>query len=58
VPASRRPVASLSRGWFFVALGFLAVLGAVLVQVGRRLGSSEQEVICSFLKTTLEASDR
>jgi hypothetical protein len=53
----RHPVAGFSRGWYFVVLGVLAVLGGGLVQVGKWLARSEQEVIRSFLKSALEAED-
>jgi hypothetical protein len=57
VPAPQHPVGGISRGWYFVVLGVLAVLGGGLVQVGKWLARGEQEVIHSFLKSTLEATD-
>jgi len=57
VPAARHTGSGLGRGWFFLGLGVLAVMGAGLVQVGKWLGRGEQEVIRSFLKSTLEADD-
>jgi hypothetical protein len=57
VPAAPHTESGLGRGWFFLGLGVLAVLGAGFVQVGKWLGRGEQEVIRSFLKSTLEADD-
>ncbi len=57
VPFPEHPVAGFSRGWFFGVLAILAVLGGGLVQVGKWLARGEQEVIRSFLKSTLEADE-
>jgi hypothetical protein len=51
------PRPGISRGWFFMVLGVLAVVGGGLVLVGRWLARGEQEVIHSFLKSALDASD-
>jgi len=58
VPPSPHPVTAPGRGWFFAAQGLLALLGVGFLLVGSWLGRGEQEVIRSFLKTTLEAGDQ
>jgi high-affinity Fe2+/Pb2+ permease len=45
------------RGLFFGVLAGLAVVGMILVWVGRRLARRDREIISSFLKTTLEARE-
>ena len=57
IPASAHPAVGIGRGCFFTVLVVLALVGAGLIQFGRWLGRGEQEVIHSFLKSTLEASD-
>jgi len=57
VPFPEHPVAGVSRNWFFAVLAILAVLGGGLVQIGKWLARGEQEVIRTFLKSTLEAED-
>jgi hypothetical protein len=58
VPAAVHPASGISRNWFFAGLALLAILGAAVVLVGAWLGRGEQEVIHSFLKSTLEAEDQ
>jgi hypothetical protein len=57
VPAQAHPVMGAGRGWFFLGLAGVAVLGLGLVLLGKWLGRGEQEVIHSYLKSTLEAND-
>jgi hypothetical protein len=57
VPAQAHSASGLGRGWFFAGLVLLAILGGGLVQVGKWSGRGDEEVIHSFLKSTLEASD-
>jgi hypothetical protein len=56
VPAAHNPAGGDHRRWYFAGLALLAVVGVGLVQIGKWLGNSEQEVIRSFLKSTLEAA--
>jgi len=58
IPAPQHPASNISRGWFYAGLALLVVLGVALVQLGRWLARGEQEVIHSFLKSTLEADDQ
>jgi hypothetical protein len=58
VPAAAHPASGLTRSWYFAGLAVLAILGIGLVLAGKRLGNGEQEVIHSFLKSTLEAEDQ
>jgi hypothetical protein len=57
VPAPAHPAFGVSRGWLYVILGLLAILGVGLVQLGKWLGRNDEQVIHSFLMKTLEASD-
>ena len=57
VPAAKHPASGIDRRWYFAGVALLAIVGVGLVQVGKRLGTGEQEVIRSFLKNTLEAED-
>jgi hypothetical protein len=57
VPAPAHPAVALSRGWLFAVVVLLAILGVALVLCGRWLGRDDQQVIHSFLKGTLEASE-
>ncbi len=58
VPAPAQPAGGIGgRGWFFAGLALAAISGVGLVQAGKWLGRGDQEVIHSFLKSTLEAED-
>ncbi len=57
VPPAANPASGMGRGWFYAGLGLLAVSGVALIEFGTWLGCGEQEVIHSFLKSTLEAND-
>jgi hypothetical protein len=57
VPAAERVAANFNRHWYFAGLIALAVLGIGFIEIGKWLGRGEQDVIHSFLKSTLEAQD-
>jgi hypothetical protein len=57
VPAQGHPAGGAGKGLFFAVLAGLAVLGVVLVAMGRWLARAERDVILSFLKNTLETTD-
>ena len=57
VPAKQVPGIGAGRMTLFIALACLAAVGAGVVQCGRWLGRSEEEVILDFLKTELEAKE-
>jgi hypothetical protein len=58
VPAAKHAASGLNRNWYYAGLGVLAVLGVAFVIIGKWLGGGDQQVIQSFLKTTLEAQDQ
>ena len=57
VPAAEHPASGISQRWYFAGLALLAIIGVGLVQIGKWLGNGEQEVIRTFLKSTLEAEE-
>jgi hypothetical protein len=58
VPAPAHPASSTGRSWFFAGLALVAILSVGLVLFGKQLGRGDQEVIYSYLKSTLEANDQ
>ena len=57
VPAPAHPALGFGRGWLYAVLGALAIMGVGMVQLGKWLGRTDEQMIHSFLVKTLEASN-